>query len=701
MFQHMRRVVSTEISPCALGRAKRACSILVTHATPRPLVGRYFLDSPLGRVVPRRGEGDRAGTSPRFGSTLLENEGASPFSPITRLLIVAVLVLFSAISHTTVHAQSGLRESLERLDVNKNGSIEPDEVTPLARPYLERITKVRRMSLDRSNDIHRLQEAARVYYALQNGVSGDQVQAEPENSIKPFEPANDQELIPQFGLAEIKFPYTQDDLDFADRTLGDYDRDGDGYITRAEALKARRWTHRNPFDDDMNKDDRLSRMELTQRYARRRLLDDASDELRQKAWRTGGEARPSQQQEQRRDDSQWWRDGGSGYWLTASILGRFDLNRNGRLEVQEMQSLGIPTALIDADRDGDLTREELHGFLRGLQEEAGDFTDGLPGWFYELDANRDSQVSMAEFATQWSEDKLQEFASLDSNTDGLLTALEVVKSKAMVGGSYTNQSAEVLPPRKTIVSEIEIDEDFVIGDLNLQLSITHSQTSQLDAYLTGPDGQRIELFTEVGGSGDHFDETIFDDQSRYPITKARPPFKGTFLPEGLLNRQPGLSHFTGKQARGVWQLSIRATRSDRFGMLHNWSLIARPREELLTSISEPPQFDGPQPNAAREAQPAPRQSDSESRKPEPKRDAAADWARSLSREDIERLPPEKRAYVEKVKGEGKNDNNDERRKAIERYKEWVQSQKSQGGKKPSKEDKNEFRDKDRSKPSSK
>ena len=98
---------------------------------------------------------------------------------------------------------------------------------------------------------------------------------------------------------------------------------------------------------------------------------------------------------------------------------------------------------------------------------------------------------MSEFATKWTTEKLQEFTSLDTNDDGLLTPSEIAQSKAMVGGSYHNQTAEVLPPRKTIISEIEVDEDYLIGDLNVQISITHSNTGFLDAYLTGPQGQHL------------------------------------------------------------------------------------------------------------------------------------------------------------------------------------------------------------------
>jgi subtilisin-like proprotein convertase family protein len=200
---------------------------------------------------------------------------------------------------------------------------------------------------------------------------------------------------------------------------------------------------------------------------------------------------------------------------------------------------------------------------------------------------------MSEFTDQWSVERLLEFESLDTNKDGLLTAFEVANAKSAVGGSYSNEVAEVLPPGRTIISEIEISEDFLIGDLNVQLSITHSSVRYLDAYLTGPGGQRVELFSEVGGSDDHFDQTVFDDQASYPITKARAPFKGTFMPEALVKREPSLSSFNGTPVQGVWQLVIRGTRSERFGMLHRWSLIIKPQEELIGGLVAAPAQDGP------------------------------------------------------------------------------------------------------------
>ena len=208
-----------------------------------------------------------------------------------KLFVCAALLCGIACETDTLRAQSGLRESLERLDRNQNGWIDPGEVTPLARPYLERIMNVRsrrsELSFDRPVEISRLQEAARNYYATRNGVNGNDVRPEGESTVKPFGPDADQPYVPEFGLADVKFPYVKADLELAITIIGRYDHNKDGFIDRAEAAE-NRWTHRNPFDDDLNKDDRISRMELTQRYARRRLLEGGSRELGKKAWRTGG-----------------------------------------------------------------------------------------------------------------------------------------------------------------------------------------------------------------------------------------------------------------------------------------------------------------------------------------------------------------------------------------------------------------------------
>jgi Ca2+-binding EF-hand superfamily protein/subtilisin-like proprotein convertase family protein len=481
---------------------------------------------------------------------------------------------------TKVWAQAGLKDALIRLDRNGNGKLEIDEITAQSRPFLERVARARRLSMDRVHDLQTWQDAARAYFALQNGIDDRRVRPEREGAIRGFEPDRSEPVIPEFGLAEIKYPYTEEDLREARRTLNRHDRNRDGYLDRNEVRNAE-WTHSDPFDSDLDGDDRLSRLELAQRYARRRLLQNSSQELLDRFLAERQTRNDRDRRQDSNDDNDWrrWRRGGSETWLAGSIMQRFDSNRDGQLTEDEAASLGVAFGLIDIDRDGRLSRSELQQYVVTLQQESGaDAGAGLPGWFYERDLDRDGQVSMAEYTDDWTEEAFEAFTRLDLNNDGLLTASEVLQSKGLIGGSFTNDKAEVIPPQRTIISEIEIQDDLWIRDLDVILSITHTRVGHLDAFLTGPDGQRIELFTDVGGDGDNFNNTRFDDQSSRPIFKHQAPFEGSYQPEGLSRGGPGLSKFNGKNAKGVWQLAIRGTRSDRFGMLHEWSLVIQPEE---------------------------------------------------------------------------------------------------------------------------
>ncbi|MEC9094328.1 MAG: calcium sensor EFh, partial [Planctomycetota bacterium] len=94
-------------------------------------------------------------------------------NPSLRVLLWITLAI-GAIPGESVNAQAGLRESLEKLDKNDNGFIDPDEVTPLARPFLERVLRNNRGFRESTNynrplPISQIQEEARYYFAVRNG----------------------------------------------------------------------------------------------------------------------------------------------------------------------------------------------------------------------------------------------------------------------------------------------------------------------------------------------------------------------------------------------------------------------------------------------------------------------------------------------------------------------------------------------------
>jgi hypothetical protein len=53
--------------------------------------------------------------------------------------------------------------------------------------------------------------------------------------------------------------------------------------------------------------------------------------------------------------------------------------------------------------------------------------DGLPDWFRKQDANGDGQISMAEYAKNWTEAKVAEYGKWDLNGDGVIEPSEALK----------------------------------------------------------------------------------------------------------------------------------------------------------------------------------------------------------------------------------------------------------------------------------
>ncbi|MHC4324029.1 MAG: proprotein convertase P-domain-containing protein, partial [Planctomycetota bacterium] len=120
-----------------------------------------------------------------------------------------------------------------------------------------------------------------------------------------------------------------------------------------------------------------------------------------------------------------------------------------------------------------------------------------------------------------------------------------------------------------VYSSLDIPESFTITDLNVQLDITQpNNNADLNVFLIGPDGTRVELFTDVGvTSKDDFKNTILDDEASVSVRDGRGRFEGTYRPEGKL------SNFDGKNAHGTWKLEISDDFAGNVGTLNSWRLI--------------------------------------------------------------------------------------------------------------------------------
>ena len=129
---------------------------------------------------------------------------------------------------------------------------------------------------------------------------------------------------------------------------------------------------------------------------------------------------------------------------------------------------------------------------------------------------------------------------------------------------------------------ILVPDNFILGDIDVKLTITHTQAFDLQLYLQSPAGTRICLnqydpFTKFF-NGENYIQTIFDDEAALPIEQGTVPFTGSFRPI------QALSVFDGENSFGQWRLQIYDAYFDDRGTLNNFELIITDLPEPSTAL---------------------------------------------------------------------------------------------------------------------
>jgi subtilisin-like proprotein convertase family protein len=161
-----------------------------------------------------------------------------------------------------------------------------------------------------------------------------------------------------------------------------------------------------------------------------------------------------------------------------------------------------------------------------------DGESGLSGWTVYADLNANGNFDVVSTTTIPSTDVTKS-----------ITSLNTVTSNNVVAG---------------IVGDII--------DLNVKVNISHTRLNDLILTLISPTGTRITLANRVGGSGDHFTNTIFDDSASVSISLGAAPFAGSYQPAGLL------SALFDTNPNGTWQLEIQDVVFGTNGTLNSWSI---------------------------------------------------------------------------------------------------------------------------------
>ncbi|MEZ6088255.1 MAG: EF-hand domain-containing protein [Pirellulaceae bacterium] len=278
-----------------------------------------------------------------------------------------------------------------------------------------------------------------------------------EQLVLGFEPPIPADPVPGFGTVGELFAVrvTAADERTAAERMARYDRNKNGHLDKEE-MQGGNWFG-NPMDFDRNGDGRLSPSELAVRYARRRV---AEEEVKQ---------------ERKRSES------------------------NDRRDRKK----------TEADEDPFNGRKSY----RRLPAEAD---SGLPGWFAERDQNRDGQVVMTEYTSQWNDRLIEDFFKFDMNRDGVITEAEchaavrsgasqssgsstvAVASSSSRGSGASRESTPAEPTPSTSNAGGEADPKYVAyakriidrSDKNKDGALTADERKDMLMDISGADGNR-------------------------------------------------------------------------------------------------------------------------------------------------------------------------------------------------------------------
>jgi subtilisin-like proprotein convertase family protein len=149
----------------------------------------------------------------------------------------------------------------------------------------------------------------------------------------------------------------------------------------------------------------------------------------------------------------------------------------------------------------------------------------------------------------------------------ILAALFLV-AQAAVGGTYSCADVpQDIPDPGALEVAIDVPDLSTITGISAEIQILHSFDGDLSATLESPSGTQVVLFSKVGGDGDNFKNTIFDDEAKTAIADGTPPFEGAYQP------QEKLSAFNGETSQGTWKLIVTDDSKLDAGSLVWWSLV--------------------------------------------------------------------------------------------------------------------------------
>jgi len=399
--------------------------------------------------------------------------------------LLALLVCCEVSVAQKPQEQSRVEAYLKNKDVNGNGKIEPEEMSERTKKFVSKMGFDPSKNLSISKIVDKADKADRAGKHRAAGkklvalkVPGFGVIDESSEGVKAFSAHSF-----SFNSGKVSKTYSESDLRLAARTLSSNDRNRDGVLDASE-INRTRWGSPSPLISNLNKDGRLTRNELNERYAAREKSRAEFSKSRSSSAGRGqnkkgdrskisnSRGRSEESYGTRRDDSNSRSSSSknsSSQFVASkakvnkakylkysrSLIKNYDKDKDGRLSKAEAKKMRRPLVGADTNDDGFVSESELveslistdNGRKNGSKSENDDsksFSSKSEKTSYrsgdsssnrnsrvspalsKLDSDGDNQVQMHEFSDTWDEDTVAEFYEKDTNGDGVITAAEWV-----------------------------------------------------------------------------------------------------------------------------------------------------------------------------------------------------------------------------------------------------------------------------------
>lgn len=148
--------------------------------------------------------------------------------------------------------------------------------------------------------------------------------------------------------------------------------------------------------------------------------------------------------------------------------------------------------------------------------------------------------------------------------------------------------------RRFVTSRVLVSDSYLIGDVNVQLSISHPRVSDLLVTLIGPDGTRVPLVSNTAKTGADYRNTLFDESSTRTLADINSvaPFDAPtgYRTVNFTTAGTGLDVLKLKNSRGEWKLEVEDTvagTTTATGTLNNWGVLITPDVSSVTVTPDP------------------------------------------------------------------------------------------------------------------